>query len=338
MTADDTVRVLSPVPRDLWQRALDADPDALVTQTPGWLDAMCAAGPYRDAGRYYEWGNGRRLVLPMVRRRLTTAARGDELAWPLDWGIGGVVAPGGPVTDREAAAVYADLTRRPGSTAYLRPNPLVDEVWRRTAPAGARPYPRITQILDLSGGRDVVWRDRFSGSARSAVRRAEKFGLTVERGTGDRLIGDFDHLYRLSVDRWARQENTPLWRARRRARRKDPRRKFAAVVRNLADCQVWVAYRDGVPVAGTITMRHGRHAKYWRGAMDKPLAGPTGASTWLLFLAIEEACALGCRYFHMGDSRPDTPVTRFKQRLGARVHHTAGYWLTGAAHGATARP
>lgn len=333
------VRVTSPVPRDLWHAALAEDPDALATQTPGWLDAMCAVRPYRDVSRLYEWEDGRRLVLPLVRSRLTTAARAQELGWPLDWGIGGPVAPGGPVTREEAATVFADLARRPGAAAYLRPSPLTDEVWRAAAPDHVRRYPRITQIADLSGGYATVWSERFTSNTRRNVRKAERAGISVEVGNDPRFIREFDRLYRMSVDRWAAQEGTSRPRARWRMWRKDPRRKFAAVARHLGDaCQIWLAHHQGRPVAGIITMRQGEHAKYWRGAMDKALAAATGAPTLLQALAIEAACAQGCRYYHMGDSRPDTPVTRFKHRMGGRLHHTEGWWIDPRPDAAPTKP
>lgn len=322
------VRVTSPVPRDLWHAALADDPDALATQTPGWLDAICAVRPYRDASRLYTWPDGRRLVLPLVRSRLATADRGKELGWPLDWGIGGPVAPGGPVTAEEAATVFADLGRRPGAVAYLRPSPLTHQVWRETAPAHARRHPRSTQIADLSGGYGTVWRERFTSNTRRNVRKAERAGISVEVGNGPQLVREFDRLYRMSVDRWAAQEDAFRLGARWRMWRKDPRRKFAAVARHLGDaCQIWLARRQGRAVAGIITLRQGEHAKYWRGAMDKGPAAATGAPTLLQALAIEAACAQGCRYYHMGDSRPDTPVTRFKHRMGGRLHPTEGWWI-----------
>lgn len=331
MTPADGVRVTSPVPRDVWLDSMAADPNALATQTPGWLGAILETQPYRDVSRWYQWRNGRQLILPMVRRCPPSADRDEELAWPTDWGIGGVVAPGGPVGVAEAAVVFKDLGRRAEGGAYLRPAPSVDAVWRSAAPASARLNPRITHILDLAGGFDTVWRERFSGNVRRGIRKAERSGLTVARGNTLTLMDDFDHLYRLSVDRWANQAGADLQQARAQAELKDPRRKFTAVARNLGDnCVIWMAYRDNAPVAGIITLWRGPHAKYWRGAMDKPVATATCAPTYLQFLAVREACTRGCRFYHMGDSRPGDSVSRFKETLGARPHHTAGYWIAPA--------
>lgn len=323
-----SVHVTSPVPRDVWLRALERDPHALVTQTPGWLAAIRETEPYLDVSRWYRWPGGRELILPLVRRRWTPAARGPELGWPAGWGSGGVVAPGGKVTAAEAAVVFADLERRPQGRAHLYPDPPADGVWRAAAPASARLTPRLTYTLPLDGGLGTVWRDRLGGAARGAVRRAGRAGLTVERGNSPALLDDFDLLYRTSVDRWARQCGADPVQARRRAELTEPRRKFAAVAGNLGDgCVIWLAYHEGAPVAGTITLWHGTHAEYWRGAMDKPAAAATSAPTLLQYLAIEEACARGCRSYHMGDSRHGDPTGRFKRSFGAVPHHGAGYWI-----------
>ncbi|WP_371500499.1 GNAT family N-acetyltransferase [Kitasatospora sp. NBC_00374] len=327
-TAAGPPDVTSPVPREVWRHALSADPLALVTQTPGWLDAILDTGDYLDAGRWYRWPDGRQLILPMVRPRCAPPGGEGGLAWPREWGIGGVVAPGQPVTEAQARAVFADLGRRRGGPVLLRPSPLTDAVWRSAAPAAARVTPRVTYVVDLAGGFDAVWRERFSGRVRRHVRKAERSDLTVVRGNTPALLDDFDRLYRLSVRRWADQEGTDHATALRHADRTNPRRNFAAVARHLAeDCVIRMAYLGGEPVAGIVTLWHGRHAKYWRGAMDKPAAAATCAPTLLQSLAIREACERGCLLYHMGDSRAGDPVSRFKLGFGAAAHHGAAYAL-----------
>ncbi len=39
-----------PAPRDVWREVLAADPDAVVTQSPEWTDALATRG-YTDASR-----------------------------------------------------------------------------------------------------------------------------------------------------------------------------------------------------------------------------------------------------------------------------------------------
>jgi hypothetical protein len=46
------VSVISPAPRDEWRAVVANDPTALPEHAPEWVDALCAAGPYRDASPY----------------------------------------------------------------------------------------------------------------------------------------------------------------------------------------------------------------------------------------------------------------------------------------------
>ena len=69
-------RVVTPAPRNLWEHLVDADPGSLVDQSPAWVDVMAATAPHRDASRLYELSDGRRFVLPLVRRRRTGSTAG----------------------------------------------------------------------------------------------------------------------------------------------------------------------------------------------------------------------------------------------------------------------
>ena len=94
--------VTSPAPREVWQEVLKADAQALVFQTPAWLDCICALGGYEDASRLYETPGGRCLVLPLVRRKGLPEALTTQASLPLAWGIGGLVAPG-PIEAEDVA-------------------------------------------------------------------------------------------------------------------------------------------------------------------------------------------------------------------------------------------
>ncbi|WP_042365261.1 GNAT family N-acetyltransferase [Streptacidiphilus neutrinimicus] len=63
-----TVPETAPLSRAEWEQALRQDAQALPTQTPGWLEAICAQGEWVEAGRRYRWDDGTRIVLPLVRR------------------------------------------------------------------------------------------------------------------------------------------------------------------------------------------------------------------------------------------------------------------------------
>ncbi|MEU6298713.1 GNAT family N-acetyltransferase [Streptomyces erythrochromogenes] len=315
---------------ELWQDVLaEAGHEALPSQTPGWRAAVCSQR-WQDATRLYTWPDDTRVLVPLVR---SAAADGAQYAsWPVGWGVGGVLGAPGAVTAGRARAVLRDLAALPAQRIYLRPHPGSTRLWEEVVPPGTRRNPRLTQILDLEGGFEHVWRSRFRGKLRSAVRRAERAGLTVEQDSAARLLPEFDRLFELSLDRWDSQSEEPTGELRRRVRAKYPLEKFTAVADRLGkDCRIWLARRDGQAAAAVMTLHQGPYVVYWQGAMDKALAAPTYAAPYLLHLVVEDACAHGARALHMGDTYPGTSVTRFKTAFGPDDHHTAGYWIPGAA-------
>ena len=319
-------RIVSPAPRSEWEEVLAADPNAVVSQTPAWTDFLCAFGAYRDTSRLYELAGGRRLVLPMVAARRLPERLRVEGSFPPSWGMGGIVAPGG-VTSEDVTAVFDDLAACLALRISIRPNPLDAEAWRSARPEGVVAVPRLAHVLSLEGGFEQVWTDRFAGTARTAVRKAERSGLEVERDTSGRLVPVLYELFERSLERWARQQHEPPALARWRGRRRDPVRKFELMARTLGEaCRIWVARKDGRAVAAILVLQ-GENAHYTRGVMDKDLAGPTRANYLLHKLAIEDACAAGCRSYQMGETGPSASLAQFKTRFGALPYAYAEYHL-----------
>ncbi len=312
-----------PVPRDVWNEAFAADPLAMPFQAPRWVDVITGDRRYEDASRCYDLGDGRVGVLPMVSRRFPTGSR-VEASYPLDWEAGGLIAPGG-VRRSDAELVFADLQASGALRISLRPNPLTAQVWSAARPPGIATVDRLAHVLDLSGGFETVWTKRFAGSARTDVRKAEKSGLTVERDTTGRLIPVFFELYDRSLNRWAGENRAQQALARWQAHRREPMSKLQRIALGLGEgCSVWVAWHRGEAAASLILI-HGLSTSNIKAAMDKELAGPTRANYLLHMLAIEEACELGCRYYHMGDSGTSKALAHFKTRFGAAPHPYAEF-------------
>jgi hypothetical protein len=322
--ADERLQVTCPAPRDVWSELLDQDPLSLVTQSPGWLDARCRLGGFQDASRLYRREDGRTLVLPMVRRRPLTGRLALQSSFAEGWGVGGPVAAGG-ITREDIALVAGDLVGRPALRTLVRPNPLLADEWEAAAGPSVLAVPRLAHVLDLAGGFDEVWRGRFTQSARANVRRAEKAGIAVERGSSPEHVSAFYRLHDRSLERWALQQHEPLWLARLRRRRRDPLRKFHLLAQTLGDAfAVWLASLDGRPVAAAIVLR-GANAHYTRGAMDAAVAGPTRANYLLHATAIRDASEAGCRHYHFGETGSSRSLAFFKSRFGAEARPYAEY-------------
>jgi hypothetical protein len=311
--------ITSPVPRAAWESLVESDPDAVVTQSLAWHDAVFADGRYKDVSRFYEFPSGQKVVLPLARRRRRTAWTTVTASWPRDWGLCGPISSGGQISAVEASAVLADLAGHGTLVAEVQLRHGASEAWL----GEARQYQieeRGYHVLDLAGGFDAVWTHRFRSAARTAVRKAERSGIEVEVDRSGQFLPVFYDLYEKSIQRWAAIQHEPLWLTRWRTIRATPPRMLAAVSEHFGkDCGVWVARWKGVPVAAIVVLQSGTHAKYWRGAMDKELATPVRANDFLHSVAIEQACRDGYSCYEMGQSRPGSPLAAFKEKLGATI-------------------
>ena len=316
--------VTVPAPLEAWEDLLRRSAAATVTQTPEWLECICATGPWTDASRWYRFDDGQEVLLPLARRRHLPGALAVEASWPFDWSSCGPLTDG-PVTSAHTRAVFDDLLAHPALQRTVRLGAMADPAWR-CAPAAFHRATQVTHVLDLSGGFDHVWGTRFQSSVRRAVRRSEQSGLRVEVDRTGRLVEVFNVLYRASVARWAQAQHEPQLLALWRMQRSNPPHKFRTVAERLGDrCAVWVAWQDEHPAAALIVLRQGTQAKYWRGAMDRALASPTRANDLLHRLAIEDACQSSCTHYGMGESRPGSGLARFKSGFGAQEHLTETY-------------
>ncbi|WP_217240897.1 GNAT family N-acetyltransferase [Streptomyces sp. AC555_RSS877] len=318
-TGEGPVRVTSPVPREKWAQVLAADPRAMAFHRPEWVDCVCEVGGWQDAGRLYRTGEGRELLLPMVRR----PGRPDPLAvrasLPPGWGTGGILAPGG-VRAHEFGLVLTDLAADQTLRTRIRPSFGAAHELRAPAP-GYVSIPRTVHVLDLDGGMDAVWSQRWSkrvrGNMRSAQRRAERAGLVIESGNSPELVEIYYDLYLRWLEQRARERHLPPAVVRSRGKRAEPLAKYHAVAAALPGvCRILLATVGGRPVAAMIALRHGAVWCYWRGCSDKEMAGPLRANQLLMLHSIERACEAGCRYFEMGESGGVASLERFKARMG----------------------
>jgi len=318
----NAVNVRTPVPRDVWEELFAADRHALAEHGPRWVEAICATGPWRDASRLYELGDGRRFVLPLVRKVGAAGAGGWYASPPAAWGMGGLVGP-----DQDGAAVHAvvrDLRGLGAVRISIRPNPLTAPMWADVQGSGITAIPRYGHVLDLSGGLEAVEGLR-NKSTRRGLRRAAKEGVQVELDHTGALLPVHYQLYLNAVRHWSDRQREPLALALFRAKRRDPLEKLQAMAKHLGEdfCH-FVAYHDGRPVASSI-MLIGPAAHDTRAAMDRELAGPVRANDLLQARSIEHALERGCTEYHLGESGANEQLAAFKERFGAVGHHYAEY-------------
>lgn len=316
-TGSGIARVLTPAPRDVWRALLRDDPEAGPAQTPEWLDWLCAARGYVDASRLYEFRDGRRMVLPMAGKAVHRFRITQE-SMPYGYGYGGLVGDGSPASTADVRSVLDDLRRQPSIRTGVTPSPGAAGTWSEAAPPDVVLTPTSSQVIDLTGGFDAVWSQRYRKDTRKKVRRAEKAPLDVRRSTSPDFVAAFDHLHRQSIERWAAQRGQPRWVGHLVERRRDRTGQLRTAPVALPGMFVgWSAYLDGEPVAAYAMLRWGSQAVSWLSAMNRELADRTCAGYLLQSSAIEEACAGGARSYHLGESDPGSGVEQFKAAFGA---------------------
>ncbi len=304
--------------RPAWEDLVSQDQSIALSKTPQWADCACSCDHFSDATLLFRGEDGRRLILPRLRN---PSLPGLFASPPRHWNLGadasGFLGEGGPASPRETRALIQEIRRHPG----LRTRIVVGKddalAWASAAPSTTYSIARTAQVLDLRDGFSTIWSKRFTSKVRSNSRKAERRGVVVESDSTGRLIPVFDVLFRSSVDRWAQDRGYPLTLMRWLAQRQHPLNKFAAVARALGErCTVWIAWRQGEPIAGIINLTRGPRVTYWRGAMDKEKSRGTGANELLHRCAIEAACAGERQSYDFGLSQT-ADLRRFKGTFGA---------------------
>ena len=166
--------VISPAPRDVWNKLYRLDPFAVPYQSPAWLDSICATGKFEDASRLYLSPDGEPLfVLPLVRRKYLSDVLSMQLSMPYGWGMGGILAAH-PLTVGDIRDVLTNLAKLHSLSISIRPNPLLGDLWAAAKTPDIVGIPRTAHVLDLEGGIDAVWNKRFSSDTRNKLRKAQR--------------------------------------------------------------------------------------------------------------------------------------------------------------------
>lgn len=169
-----------------------------------------------------------------------------------------------------------------------------------------------TWVVDLREGRESVW-NRMDGRARTAMRKAEKTGVTVRQAGPD----DCSVYYRLHCDTYQRTGAQPhsakyfdaIWE------------RFLA--RGLV--RIWIAELDGEPVAAENFGVYKRAAIYWTGAASaKGLAAE--ANSLLQWTAMQWMMTNGIEWYETGEAFPHASAGKqkglndFKKSFGGELY------------------
>lgn len=331
------VRIVTPVPPRAWRDVLDSDPGATALQTPEYFAAVREVTGGHDASVLYQLADGRSIVLPLVRRASILGVQ-VLAGYPGGLGHGSALASGG-LRSSDVRTLVEDLRCRGASSIRIGGGHHTVDQWAAGLQvAGTVEERRSVHVIDLGRGWDAHLRERVASSVRYHLRKAERRGVSVELDTTGRLVPVFHSLYRDWVDRWVRHSPLPRPLARYMALREESFVKFATVATALGErCRTFIAWHQGVPVAGCITLVHGDHAIGWRSYSIKELAAPVSANTLVQARAIADAAAYGCRVFDLGQTGGEPGLEAYKRSLGGTPRHVVDLRIERPAAGLVRR-
>ena len=297
---------VDPLRDERWQRLVEEHPASSVFHRAEWLSALRSAYGYEPVVytrcepsaeltsgivfcKVKSWVTGRRLVsLPFSDHCDPLLGTGAE--------FGGILAP---LLQSVSAGKWEYCEVRP---AHFDPDP-------STGMGESNRY--LWHLIDLRPGIEVIFRN-LHHSMRRKVRRAEREQLTYEEGNTPRLLQQF---YKLVVATRRRQRLPP-----------QPLRWFRSLVESMGDAlKIRLVSKDGVPVAGILTLDHKRTVTYKYGCSEAALH-PLGGMAMLFWKTMQQAKAAGYDGLDLGRSDiGNEGLITFKHHLGG-VAARLGYW------------
>ena len=299
------MKILHPVDEASWLDVARACHSATFFHTPLWHHLTLTTWPtFHDATVGVLLPDGTRAVLPMVETARHVRGLFRELVSTFAGNYGGLISDR-PLSEEEQRDIYsAVLGVTSTGEAHLTGNPYAPG----PAPDGAACLEDFTHILRLERGYDAVAAGFWKG-CRTSTAKARRAGVTV-RGAGS--VSDFRAyfaLYEDSLARWGTQATSS-----------HPWKLFenAAALREAhpGNVGLWLAEKDGQPVAGALVFYWNRHAVYWHGAA-LAAAFPHSPTNALLSEIIRDACGRGLAIFDFNPSGGHLGVARFKESFGA---------------------
>ena len=306
--------------RAAWERISSASDELPVSHVPQWLDCVCSSGRYVDATRAYRTTDGRTLVLPLVRRRLSPAAAGDYQSWPYLWDAGadnGGLISDGTVTAEDVSMVAGDLASLSAARIQVTPGAWDNGRWEAAALPRRRRMRQSAHVVSLGSGSEATPVDGMSARSRKRLRKAERT-FEIESDTTGRLLPVVDTLFQQAIEMWAREHWLPTATARRLLTHREPPDRRAELARRFGGrYRLWVAWRADQPVAAITVLSAGPAATFGGGATDKEAAGNFGVGQLLHFHAMATAQREGRVRYDLGASGAPSQVY-FKESLGAQ--------------------
>jgi CelD/BcsL family acetyltransferase involved in cellulose biosynthesis len=293
------VYAFNPLNDGRWSEFIEGHPHASVFHTTGWLEALQRSYGYVPVG-YTTSRADQPLANGMVFCRVSSWLTGSRM----------VSLPFSdhcePLIDNEETyqEIIASLKR-----IFVKEKLRYIELRPRSAqpPAAASMQAAsrfVFHALDLRPALAELFQQLQKDCIQRKIRRAEREGLSYQRGRSNAILENFYDLLLLTRRRHGVPPQPMNW--------------FRNLIAFLGDrMEIHLATKEGQPVASLLTLRHGHTVVYKYGCSDVKLHN-LGGIPFLFWKVIERAKEDGLQQFDLGRSDTDNAgLITFKDRLGA---------------------
>jgi hypothetical protein len=285
-----------------WDRTWSGCSYATFFHSREWAEIWSAysGGASRPIPRHVLFSDGATALLPLsCRRRRGTLVRQYSLAPAVSFG-GWISCDALGPAHRD---LLAELLLSSCRNLVWRRNPYeAEDFLRHDHPAWTPDSTRALRLdEDLAG-----LRRRSSKGHRSAASKAVREGVSVSIAAQQEDWHAFFGLYAESVARWGDAATSAYDESLLDIMRE----------RDSGDIALWLAFHDGVPVAGALCLYARRHVAYWLGAASRS-AFPLRPVHLLMYEAIRHARESGREWFDFNPSGGHQGVDGFKKGFGA---------------------
>jgi len=293
------VSQIQPLQDPRWAELVDRHPSSSVFHTVAWLGALHRTYGYQPVA-YTTSPPGVSLEDGLVFCRVASWITGQRLiSLPFSDHCEPLLNRS---TDELAFVSELEQTLQREKLRYI-------EIRPRQALLGTTSLCHSTQRycfhqVDLRPDLTTLFANCHKSSTQRKILRAEREGLICETGQSAALLDAFWNLHIITRRRHLVPPQPKSW------------------FRNLIDCfgdalQIRVAYKDKLPVASILTLRHKDALVYKYGCSDARLNN-LGGTQLLFWRSIQEGKRDGLRIFDLGRSECDnTGLITFKDRWGS---------------------
>jgi hypothetical protein len=299
--------------KEEWIAAAKSCPYATYFHTPYWYDLI--APKQEHSALSVRFDDGASAILPLARISRFGGLLIDRFSSP-GGNYGGWIGESA-LSEEHAAVILGILMSKKNLT--FRVNPFdpssrfigIDSCGSilKAAAFKIQIKDEFTHVLDLTKGERAITLGLSKGH-RSAIKSAARAGVTVKAAQTRLEWERYYELYLDSVERWRAGKLT--------VRAVYPASLFNRLYENRTENEIlWIALKDGEPVAGALIFYWNGHAVSWHASASSRHLGlrPNNLLYWEI---ISDALRRGCRVFDFNPSGGYGGVESFKSHFGAQ--------------------